>query len=312
MTIQQPNSRERYRKLELPSGVAEVWLERAGSRVTMHTSQPHGGGSSNWERCDIEGCLGQAVIQQSKCLRHASEESRYQYLSALPGTNQGLLLNDVAINQELADAIMSSPILSDRRLKVPILLQGAEVDARLDFDGYTFSHSLALNGAIVRQPTTFRNCTFASPLTAQFAFFNAGPPSFTDSTFSEFVDFSHAHAERVSIGFSGCSFAKAFTANGSVAPFPLENCHFRSDFAMRDANPPMIILRGCTVDGELDIANSHCAGFLTERLQAPAAHQIGPLDVDHDCTISPAQLDSRVRIEVKANRLNLSGAQLLE
>lgn len=315
MTIQQPNARERYRRLELPTGVAEVWLERAGSRVTMHTVHPHGGGSSNWDRCDVDGCLGQAVVQQSKCLRHASVESRDQYLDSLGsslGSKQGLLLNGVAVNQELANAILRSPLLSEGSTKAPILLVGAEIDARLDFDGYIFSHSLALNGAIVRQPTTFRNCTFTGSLTAQFTFFNAGPPSFTASTFSEAVDFSHAHAERVSIGFSGCTFAKTFRANGIVASIPLEQCHFESDLAMRDANPPMVVLRGCSVGGELDVANTHCAGFLAERLQAPAAHQIGPVDVDQDCTISPAQFGARVRIEVKANRLNLSGAQLLE
>jgi hypothetical protein len=74
----------------------------------------------------------------------------------------------------------------------------------------------------------------------------------------------------------------------------------------------MIVLRGCSVEGELDVANSHCAGFQAVRLQAPAAHQIGPLDVDHHCIISPAQFGARVRIEVQANHLDLSGAQLLE
>jgi len=48
------------------------------------------------------------------------------------------------------------------------------------------------------------------------------------------------------------------------------------------------------------------------RLQAPTAHQIGPRDVDHDGLISPAQFDACVRIEVQANRLDLSGAQLSE
>src|SRR5215218_1687477 len=93
MTIQQPNSRERYRKLELANGVAEVWLERAGSQVTMHTVHPNGSSTSGWERCDIDGCLGCAVVQQSKCLRHANVSSRDQYLSALDISDQPLSLN---------------------------------------------------------------------------------------------------------------------------------------------------------------------------------------------------------------------------
>src|SRR5215207_549901 len=222
MTIQQPNSRERYRKLELPNGIAEVWLERAGSHVTMHTVLPNGsgGGTSNWERCDIDGCLGCAVVQQSKCLRHASVESRNQYLNDLGG-NQALSLNGVAVNQELADAILRSPPLGERSTKVPIFLIGAEINARLEFDGHTFAHILALDGAIVRQPTFFRNCTFKAFLSAQFTLFDSGPPSFSSSTFAEAVNFSHARAENVSIGFSDCSFAKTFTANGTVAAFPL-------------------------------------------------------------------------------------------
>jgi hypothetical protein len=312
MTIQQPNSRERYRTFELPNGLAEVWLERAGSLVSMHTVRPNGSGSANWERCDIDGCLGQAVVQQSKCLRHASVESRDQYLSALGSSNQPLLLNGVVVNQDLADAILRSPIISDRRVKVPILLQGAEIDARLDFDGYTFEHSLALNGTIVHQLAAFGNCTFKGPLTARFTFFKGGPPSFRATNFSEAVDFSYAHAEPVSIGFSDCSFAKPFTADGIVALLQLEQCRFESDFAISAADAPMIIIQGCSLDGELDVANTRCAAFRAPYLRAAAAHQIGPLDVKADCTISHAQFASRVRIEVQANHLDLSGTQLLE
>jgi hypothetical protein len=70
MTIEQPNTRARYRKRKSPSGTAEVWLERAGSRVTTHTRTvgPNSGSSSggNWDKCDVDACLGEAVIQQSK------------------------------------------------------------------------------------------------------------------------------------------------------------------------------------------------------------------------------------------------------
>lgn len=89
MTIQQPNSRVRHRKFELPNGTVEVWLERAGPYVTMHTVYPNGGGAGNWERCEIDDCLGQAVIEQSKCLRHADAGSRDQYLNGLVAITEG-------------------------------------------------------------------------------------------------------------------------------------------------------------------------------------------------------------------------------
>ena len=78
--------------------------------------------------------------------RHASAEIRSRYLSGLLGSHQGLILNGVAVDQELADAISSSELLSGQSAQVPILLQGAEVDARLDFNEYSFQHSLALSG----------------------------------------------------------------------------------------------------------------------------------------------------------------------
>jgi hypothetical protein len=312
MTIQQPNSRERYRVFELPNGTAEVWLERAGPRVTIHTASPNGGGSGNWERCQIDSCLGQAVAGQSMCLRHADIGTRDQYLNDLGSDNRGLSLTGVEVNQELIDAILRSPLVDEGRVRVPISFWGAEVDARLDFEGLTFESSFTLNGAIVRGPAAFRNCTFKGLLDARFAYFDGGPPSFTATNFSEGVDFSCAHAERVSIGFTNCSFTKPLAADGIAGTLLLEQCHFESDLVIRGAKPPMIVLRGCSVDGELDVADTYCASFQAERLQAPAAHQIGPLHIDQLCKISPAQFGARVRIDVEADDLDLSGVQLSE
>ena len=86
----------------------------------------------------LDEALGQAVIQPSRCPRYASAEIRSRYLSGLLGSHQGLILNGVAVDQELADAISSSELLSGQSAQVPILLQGAEVDARLDFNEYSF------------------------------------------------------------------------------------------------------------------------------------------------------------------------------
>jgi hypothetical protein len=66
---QQPGSRERHRKLALRNGKAvEVWLELAGSKVTMHTVRPNGSGGASWARCDLPDCLAEAVVARSKCL----------------------------------------------------------------------------------------------------------------------------------------------------------------------------------------------------------------------------------------------------
>jgi hypothetical protein len=47
-------------------------------------------------------------------------------------------------------------------------------------------------------------------------------------------------------------------------------------------------------------------------LRAPVAHQIGPLTVKHICDFSFSDFGSRVRIEVDAEKLNLSGANFLQ
>ena len=126
MTIEQPGSRERYRKLHLPGGKAEVWLEPAGSKVTMHTIRPNGGGSSSWPRCDIPGCLGEAVVSRSKCLAHTDGNSRMEYLVAAD-VSRVLSLRGVAISPELLKAILDSPTFSLRNANVPMSFAGADM-----------------------------------------------------------------------------------------------------------------------------------------------------------------------------------------
>ena len=138
MAIEQPTSRERYRKLTLPNGTAEFWLEPAGSRVKMHTVRPNGGGQSNWARCDVHGCLGEAVTSESKCLRHAAPDARNNYLRSLRGKNKSLSLQGVALDQNLADAILQSPPFADKRVDVYMSLAGAEISGRLSFEVIRF------------------------------------------------------------------------------------------------------------------------------------------------------------------------------
>jgi len=151
--MEQSNAQKRYRKLELPNGMAEVWLERDGPRVTMRYVEPNGGGGENWTGCDVDGCLGEAVTPNCKCVCHADAASRTQYLSTLPGSGQQLSARGVEITPELFSALLASPHVTDsgtKVVKVRISLAGADIASPMDFDGITFDDHFLINGAIVR------------------------------------------------------------------------------------------------------------------------------------------------------------------
>jgi hypothetical protein len=115
--MQQPNSKQRHRILDLPVGKAEVWLERVGPQVRMHSVFEHssggGSGSSNWSCCDFNSCLGETIDGSTTCLRHADPATREQYLNNL-SANKWLALRGVAIDQGLMDAILACPGIVDR------------------------------------------------------------------------------------------------------------------------------------------------------------------------------------------------------
>jgi hypothetical protein len=235
VTIEQPGSRERYRKLALPSGkAAEVWLEPAGERVTLNTIRPNGSGGTNWARCASPGCLGEAVIASSKCLAHADANLRTEYLAGVHDKGQVLSLRGVAVSRELLAAVLGSPAFDERGTNVPISFAGSEINGRFDLKGYIFERHLDFFGAVVREPFGFHDCTFKNSFSAPFCFFNAGPPVFSGCVFHQFTDFSFVHAERVSIGFSNCTFQQMMRADGIVGPLVLTQCRFKSDLSIKE------------------------------------------------------------------------------
>ncbi len=85
-----------------------------------------------------------------------------------------------------------------------------------------------------------------------------------------------------------------------------------TDLIIRAACAPMILSEHLSVAGNLDVANTSCECFRAPHLQAATAHQVGPLEVKNDCTLSHAQFDARVHVEVCARDLNLDGTRLKE
>lgn len=214
MTIEQPHARIRHRKLQQPAGATEIWLEKAGPQVTMHTLQPNGSGASHWKCCSVDGCVGEAIVAHGKCLRHADPAARDHYLNTLRSGTRLLSLRGVSVTQELLDTLLRSTIVEDKKVLVALSFSGADVAARMDFVGYTFERTLEFTGATLHAPAVFQDCLFKQTISARFTFFNSGPPSFTNSTFHGGTDLSHAHAKRVSIGFSNCSFSQSLVADG--------------------------------------------------------------------------------------------------
>jgi hypothetical protein len=201
---------------------------------------------------------------------------------------------------------------SARRMRAALNFFGADVGTRLEFEGYNFDHWIHFGGATFREALSFRRCVFNQGLTGHYAFFNGGPPIFWNCEFHEDVNLSYMHAERVSIGFDHCVFHTSCNLDGISAPLLFKECEFRSDLSISNADATMINLDHCSIGGELSVAGTRCQAFYSDYLKAPRISQIGPIEVMNYCKISHGRFDTRVRIEVKANQLDLAGTQMLQ
>ncbi len=119
-------------------------------------------------------------------------------------------------------------------------------------------------------------------------------------------------AKNVSFGYTRCKFGQSLDADGIEADLILDQCQCESDVRIRGAQANALILNGCSVGRELDLAGSRLGGFHTRYLRAPAANQFGPLFVKGPCFLLQVQFGARIHIEVEADNLDLSGAQLKE
>ncbi len=283
----------------------------------MHTTYTHatgsGSGSSSWTACDVEGCLGEVIPRELKCLRHADVDARNRYLHGLRPVDC-LLLRGVNVDQGLLDTVLHCPAITDSNTKtvnVPISLAASEISARLEFDGYTFEKHIDFSGAILLDHIRFTNCRFDRGFHSRFAFFQKGALYFVECSFSDLVDLSYTAAKNTSVGYNRCKFTKPLNADGIEATLHLDHCACESDLTIRGANAGGLILTACSIERELDLQGTHFGGFSAPYLKA-AAHQLGPFCVKGSCSFAHAQFSARIQMEVEADELDLSGLQLRE
>lgn len=312
MNIQQPDIRKRHRILQLPTGQAEIWLEEAGYQTKMTTTHPSGGGTGFWKRCDVDGCLGEAVVQGTKCLRHADETAVISYLTNLPrlGERAIVSLKGVLVSQELLNTIISSPVFRNTELHIPLDFTGADIGARLMLDNVSVG-TIMLYGATVRENFLFNHCDFTGQLLADYAFFNAGPPGFTYVNFHNSAHFSYAHTDKVSLVFNDCSFDHEFVADGMTGSLSLERCHFKRDLLIRDAMMEGLLLTDSSIEGTLELGNTHCVVLRAPNIKTLNTHMIGPIISDNDISLNNAQFSSNVIMKIQSKTLDVTGAQFL-
>jgi hypothetical protein len=189
LAIHRIDHRLHHCRLDLPSGQAEVWLERAKQTVKLHVVGPHDSIGSGWRRCHVDTCLGHAVAQDGACLRHASPQARTQYLSRDTGGAYALSLQGVVVDQQLLDEIKASPAVHDKTMLRPLLLTGADV-TNLNFSGWEFAEACALNGAVFHERATFEGSVFHKFFDARGAHFDDSVGYFSGSTFKYDVHLS--------------------------------------------------------------------------------------------------------------------------
>ena len=148
-------------------------------------------------------------------------------------------------------------------------------------------------------------------LSTQFTFFNASPPNISGCKFIGEVFLSYAHVERTSISFGNCTFARKLEADGLVGAFLLNRCQLDSDLFIRGADATAIILDDCEIAREIDVADTRCGAFKARYLRCPSTHQFGPISANN-VSLARARFGARIRLEVSANSLDLTGVQLTE
>jgi hypothetical protein len=259
-------------------------------------------------KCDEPDCRGEPIKANLKCFRHADDVDRAKYLS--DDTVQFISLRGVVVTQQVWDNLINSSIFVDKTSIRPIHFNHAVIDAEFDLSGYTFDKPIYFTYATIKHRFTFYKCTFVY-LNAAFAFFDHGSPMFSQCRFLGEVIFAGAKADGVSIGFSQSEFAWHLVARRIEANFNAISCRFR-DFDMSSASGPFVTLRrGCSIEGELNLAGARFSSLRTASLRVSTAQQIGPFSVERDCRLERAQFGARVRLEVTAKHLDMSGTQLM-
>lgn len=311
MSIEQPGSRKRYRKLGLPHGMGEVWLEQSGPTVNYQHKHPNGGGTTHWNRCRMPECLGDAVINDEYCLNHVDAKTVDEYFHLLADTNQTVSFRGMEVNQVLFDQYRASSLVSEASLNAPLDLTGAVVSARIAFDGFNFPYYINFNGATFHQSLIFRNCTFKSSLSSSFAFFNGGAPSFVDVDIDGLVDFSYAHVERTSVGFTSARFGDRFSADGFEGTIFFRKCQFESEFQMASAATQSIQIEQCSFKGQLALSGTSCSSLILDQSDLSSTYFLGPIKADN-ITVRQTVFGCRINLDLEASSLDLSGSRFVE
>jgi hypothetical protein len=276
-----------------------------------------GGGSSYWDGCAVEDCLGEAVTSDGRCLQHGNPDRRTEYLESLTnGLVQRLSLRGITVSQPLMDEVRQSPVFRGNKATVPLDFLGADIQARGAFSDYSFDYYVQLAGSTVREQQGFRfeRCEFRAGLNGNHCLFEqGGSHTLMNSKFLEDVDFSYLVMERTSSMLIGCNFSKSLTLDGAhiTGGFHLESCDIAGSLRVRNAIISILVIENGQIGADFDVTDSQFEALRAVRVSAQSAYQVGPVGVKNDCTLAHSSFHSRVRIEVQASELDLTGAQFL-
>lgn len=306
MSLEVPASRFRERKLITTRGDASVWLQRQGNKVEFHQSRPNGGGTSYWVKCDQEHCFGEAVVG-GKCFAHVNEEERIRYIKNQESKNQIISLRGILADKKVLIDVFGSTKLRDSTISLNISFGGAEVVEPLHFHGVTFEGQFDFYGAIISAPFSFHGCHFKRNINGSFAFFNSGPPSWTECEFEQDVNLSYTHAERVSIGLERCKLKKSLNAEGTAGAFLMNNTICDGSITFANSTSTAVSMRETEVIGPVDLSDVNLQSLHAHGANFSTMFQFGPSEIKH-CYLSRVVFNSRIRMELNTTQLDLDGA----
>ncbi len=306
MSLKFHSSRFRERKLVTARGEAKVWFEIRGNNVKLIQSWPNGSEIYRWVKCNEEKCFGE-VVNDGKCFTHTDKRGRDLYCD-----KQNIIsLRGNLVNEEILIYVFGSTKVKDTTVSRYISLVGAEVLAPLHFHRVTFEEQFDFNGAIISSPFSFQNCRFKKNINGSFVFFNAGPPSWTECDFDHGVRLSYAQAKSVSIGLERCNLKESLNAEGIVGTLLMDETTFNDSISLVNSTSTTISMRKVEVVGVVDLVDANLQDWRAQDAKFSTMFQVTPSDIKN-CYLSRAVFNSRIRIELKTDQLNLDGALFAE
>jgi hypothetical protein len=293
---------------QLSAGPVTVSVQVEGRRMKLSVSSPGSGGSSYWDRCSVDRCVGEAV-NGGMCLNHLSRQDIHTYVDQILASypRGALRVTGVSIDDTLKEALLSSQLFRSMPVAPHIQVMAAVLETDLDLSEKNFGSHLGLHGVVFDGALRLTNCGFLQGLNLTHCYQRAGGAG---------IDVSHARiagdvrldgsrSSQQPLNFLHTRFDSSVSAQGLTSGLNLSNATIGHELAIRNSAPQFLIFPEGTVGGGLMLDNSTFSFIDAKNLRASGASQIGPVTAGNRFDLTGARFEQRLSLRVTTDRLSL-------